>query len=74
MDDQSRLTAFLIRAQAKSYCDDCLANALSLPLRDVQQQLTEAVEEGWAKQFRHQCACCGSHKLVSCRRMSAFAA
>jgi hypothetical protein len=53
MDDQSRLTAFLIRAQAKSYCDDCLANALSVSLRDVQQQLTEAVEEGWAKQFRH---------------------
>ena len=74
MTDQEKLAGYLCRSYGKSYCDGCLAEALVLPLRDVRKETLALAEAGWVMRLNQSCNGCDSTRIVSKRRMSAFAA
>ncbi len=73
MGDKKRLLNFLIRAFGMAYCDDCLSKELSLPPEQVQELTSTFAEEGACKRYDGPCVTCGSMKVVTRRRLSAFA-
>jgi hypothetical protein len=74
MTDSEKLRDFLYRTLSRSHCDDCLAATLAINPAEVQQLTLSLAEDGWSKRRDGQCSCCGQAKIVSARRVSAFAA
>jgi hypothetical protein len=74
MTDKEKLLDLLYQTLSRSHCDDCLAAALVMSSVEVQQLTLSLAEDGWSKRRDGQCSCCGQAKIVSARRVSAFAA
>ena len=70
---QEKMATYLCQSYGSVYCDDCLAETLVLPLKEVRKEGIALVEKGWSMRLNQSCSRCELTKIVSKRCMSAFA-